>query len=108
MTTYWNDFLFVHSSRLDGAKHSAHTATKIQKEIVHTCVSQQSIKDVKTVWYWYLTAKVKNGSMKVKTTPKPSESKIDCTESLEKEGQKSIPANKYGKERINHSQDPVN
>ena len=43
----------------------------------------------------------------MKTTPKPSESKSDCAKSLEKEGQKSIPANMFGKERINCSQDPV-
>ena len=35
----------------------------------------------------------------------PSESKSDCTKSLEKKGQKSIPANKYGKEQNNRFKD---
>ena len=99
MTLFGNDFridLFSksHSSRLDGMKHSAHTTTKFQKKIIHTCAPQKSIKYVKIVGYWYSTAKVQTvRGNNVKTTPKPSESKSDCTKSLEKEGQKSIPSN---------------
>ena len=42
-----------------------------------------------------------------KTTPRPSRLKIVCTENLEEQYQEYIPANKYGKERINRSQDSV-
>ena len=113
MTLFGNDFRIVqfkesHSSRLDGTKLSAHTSTKFQKKIIHTCAPQKSIKDVKIVGYWYSTAKVQSVRWNnVKTTPRPSKSKSDCTKSLEKEGQNSIPANRYGKKHINRFWDSV-
>ena len=63
MTLFENDFRIVqfkesHSSRLDGTKLSAHTTTKFQKKIIHTCATQKSVKYVKIVGYWYSTAKV--------------------------------------------------
>ena len=63
ITPLWNGFKILrfaesHSSRLDGAKHSAHTTTRFQKKIIHTCALQKGIKDVKTVGYWYSTSKV--------------------------------------------------
>ena len=109
MTPYWHDFKIVQltesqSSRLDGTEPSAHTTTKFQKKIIYMCAPQKSVTGVKIVLNSQgRTARWNN----VKTTPKPSESKSDCTKSLEKEGQKSIPANKYGKEGINRSQDSV-
>ena len=68
ITRFWHDFKIVqlterHRSRLDGAKNSAHATTQIQKKTIHTRLQQKSVKDVKTVGYWYSTAKGENGPM---------------------------------------------
>ena len=79
-----------------------------KRQIIHTCALQKGTKDVNTFVFWYSTANVTTVRWNnVKTTPKPSKSKSDCTKNLEKQGQESTPTNKCGKERINRSQDPV-
>ena len=79
-----------------------------KRQIIRTCALQKGIKDVNTFVFWYSTANVTTVRWNnVKTAPKPSKSKSDCTKNLEKQGQESTPTNKCGKERINRSQDPV-
>ena len=59
-------------------------------------------------WVLVLNSQGKNGPMKQREDyAEPIRIKERCTKSLEKHGQKSIPANKYGKERINRSPDSV-
>ena len=52
-----------HRSRMDGTKHSAHSTTKFQKKIIHTCAPQKSIKDDNS-WVVVLNCEGKNGPMK--------------------------------------------
>ena len=98
MTPCWNDFKTVqftecHSSRLDGTKQFCAHYDEISKEDhTYVCI-EKSIKDVKTVGYWYSTAKVKTVRWNnVKTSPKPSEWTSDCTESLENPSQQTSTA----------------
>ena len=89
-----------------GSKHSAHTTTNFQKKIIHTCAPQKSIKDVKTDGDWYSTAKIKRSDATTWCLRRNHQNLWAIVRRVWRRT-KSIPANKYGKERINRSQDSV-
>ena len=100
---------FTESHSSHGTKSSAHNMPTSGMEIIHhTCAPQMNTKDLKPVRYcnWIATVRTTPWN-NTKTTPTPSRLKIVCSENLEEQTQKYIPANKYGQERINRSQDPV-
>ena len=75
-------------------------------KITHVCTAEE---DQKTQTSWVtLNSQGRDGPMKQREDHAEAiRKKSACGDNLEKQGQKSIPANKHGKEQINRSQDPV-
>ena len=113
MTPYYHyfkidQFTESHSSRLDGTKHSAHTTTKFQKKNhTYVCTAEEH-KRRENSWVLVLIGQNKNGPMEQREDDAEA---IRIKERLYEESgkgrTKTIPANKYSKERINRSEDSV-
>ena len=115
----WTDFKPVrftesHSSRLDGTKPSAHTDKLSNEDHTYVCTAEEhqrrecAVQEPEDHKRLILNSQGQNGPMKQREDYAEA---ININKRLYKESggarPKILPANKYGKERINRSQDPV-
>ena len=95
---YWTDsgialVIEDHKSTSDGTKNTAHATMRSRPKITSTSLQRQSASDVKILGCLCSNVQVRTARRTiVKTTTKPSKSKIDFLEILAMVSQDSIPA----------------
>ena len=92
----WDETFCAHCDNISNEDHT------------YECIAEEHERRENS-WVLVLNSQSKNGPMKQREDYADAIriKERDCTKNLKEQDQKSIPANKYGRERINCSQDTV-